>query len=91
MSDYKIENREEVVATLQNRVVENAPLKEIARVYAEAVSSAIASLSDADVVRSIVQANYGDLIEYFSLEIPPAPGETPGSETEGAGGGATAG
>ena len=73
MSDYKIDNREEVSQVLQSRVVENAPLREIIRVYAEAVSAAVSQLSDADLVRSIAQANYVDILEAFSLEVPPAP------------------
>ena len=51
MSDYKIENREEVVNILTSRVIENAPTRELLRVYSEAVQAAIANLSDADVVR----------------------------------------
>ena len=81
MSDYTISDRETVVNTLQSRVVENAPLREIIRVYAEAVSAAVANLSDADVVRSIQAAGYTDIIEAFELEVPAAE-ETPVSETE---------
>ena len=75
-------NREQVVNTLQSRVVENAPLREIIRVYAEAVSSAVSQLSNADVVRSIAAAGYTDILEAFSLEVPPAAEETPVSEAE---------
>jgi hypothetical protein len=66
-------NREEVVNALTSRVIENAPLRELIRVYSEAVQSAIANLSDDDVIRSIAQAGYVDLLEAFSLEVPPAP------------------
>jgi len=84
MSDYKIENREEVTNVLQSRVVENAPLREIIRVYAEAVNAAVGQLSDADLVRSIVAAGYTDILEAFELEVPAAAEaeETPVSETE---------
>ncbi len=64
-------------------------MRELIRVYSEAVSAAIANLSDADVARSIQAAGYTDIIEAFSLEVPPAPEaeadaseETPVSETE---------
>jgi hypothetical protein len=73
MSDYTIENRQEVVNVLTSRVIENAPLRELIRVYSEAVGAAIANLSDADVVRSISQAGYTDILETFNLEVPPAP------------------
>jgi len=72
MSDYTIENKETVVNTLVSRVIENAPLRELIRVYSEAVNSAVAQLSDADVVRSIAAAGYTDILETFSLEVPPA-------------------
>jgi hypothetical protein len=72
MSDYTLENRTEVVNNLTSRVIENAPLRELIRVYSEAVQAAIGNLSDADVVRSISQAGYTDLIESFNLEVPPA-------------------
>jgi hypothetical protein len=72
MSDYTIENRETVVNTLTSRVIENAPLRELIRVYSEAVQSAIGQLSDADVVRSIAAAGYTDIIEAFTLEVPAA-------------------
>jgi len=73
MSDYTIENRQEVVNTLTSRVIENAPLRELIRVYSEAVQAAVGQLSDADVARSIAQAGYTDILEAFSLEVPPAP------------------
>ena len=72
MSDYSLENREQVVNTLTSRVIENAPLRELIRVYSEAVQAAIGQLSDADVVRSIAAAGYTDIIEAFTLEVPAA-------------------
>jgi hypothetical protein len=72
MSDYSIENRQEVTNVLVSRVIENAPLRELIRVYSEAVNAAVAQLSDADLVRSVVAAGYTDILETFSLEVPPA-------------------
>ena len=61
-------------------------MRELIRVYSEAVQSAIGQLSDADVVRSIAAAGYTDIIEAFTLEVPAAAEadaeETPVSETE---------
>jgi hypothetical protein len=73
MSDYTLENRETVVNTLTSRVIENAPLRELIRVYSEAVQAAVAQLDDADVVRSIAAAGYNDILEAFELEVPEAP------------------
>lgn len=77
-----MDNRTEVVNVLTSRVIENAPLRELIRVYSEAVQSAIAQLSDDDVIRSIAGAGYTDIIEAFSLEVPPAPETTEGGEGE---------
>jgi len=79
MSDYTLENREQVVNVLTERVISNAPIRELLRVYSEAVGAAIANLNDADVVRSIQAAGYGDIIEAFNIAEPAAPegeGET---------------
>ena len=70
MSDYTLENRETVVNTLTSRVIENAPLRELIRVYSEAVQAAVAQLDDADVVRSIAAAGYTDILEAFELRLP---------------------
>jgi hypothetical protein len=83
MSDYTVENREEISTVLLERVVSNAPIRELLRVYSEACQAAIAGLSDADLVRSIIQAGYTDILEAFSLEVPPAPEATEGESTEG--------
>ena len=82
MSDYSIENRQEIVNVLTSRVIENAPLRELIRVYSEAVGAAIANLSDADVVRSIAQAGYTDILEAFELTVPEASEEAPAAEGE---------
>jgi len=70
MSDYTIEKREELSNTLISRVVENAPLREIVRVYSEAVNAAVGQLSDADLARSVAAAGYTDILEAFNLEVP---------------------
>ena len=72
-----MENREEVVNVLTSRVIENAPLRELIRVYSEAVQAAIGNLSDDDVIRSIAAAGYTDILESFNLEVPPAPEAAP--------------
>ncbi len=82
MSDYTVENRQEVSNVLLSRVVENAPCRELLRVYSEAVTAALQGLSDADLVRSIAQAGYTDILEAFELEVPPAPEATEAPEGE---------
>jgi hypothetical protein len=47
-------------------------VRELIRVYSEAVQAAIGNLSDDDVIRSIAQAGYTDILEAFSLEVPAA-------------------
>jgi hypothetical protein len=65
-----MENRETVVNTLTSRVIENAPLRELIRVYSEAVQAAIAQLSDDELIKSIATAGYTDILEAFELELP---------------------
>ena len=77
----ELQNRETVVNTLVSRVIENAPLRELIRVYSEAVQAAVANLSDDEVIRSIAAAGYTDILEAFELEVPETE-ETPVSETE---------
>jgi hypothetical protein len=77
-----MENRQEVVNVLTSRVIENAPLRELIRVYSEAVQAAIGNLSDEDVIRSIAQAGYTDILEAFNLEVPEAPAEEAAPEGE---------
>ncbi len=48
-------------------------MRELIRVYSEAVQAAVANLSDADVARSIQAAGYQDILEAFEIEVPPAP------------------
>jgi hypothetical protein len=72
MSDYTLENRQEVSNILLERVISNAPVRELLRVYSEAVTAALEGLSDADLVRSVAQAGYADILEAFSLEVPEA-------------------
>ena len=73
------ENREEVQNALVARVIENAPLRELIRVYSEAVTAAVSNLSDDDLGRSTAQAGYTEIIEHFGLEIP---ADAEGGESE---------
>jgi len=78
------DNRETIVNTLTSRVIENAPLRELIRVYSEAVQAAIGNLSDDDVIRSIAAAGYTDILEAFELEVPAsAEGEGEATPVEG--------
>ena len=47
-------------------------MRELIRVYSEAVQSAISNLDDADVIRSIAAAGYNDILEAFELTVPEA-------------------
>jgi len=77
------ENREEVQNALVARVIENAPLRELIRVYSEAVTAAVTNLSEDDLVRSISQAGYADIIEHFELEVPADPETEVSAQVEG--------
>lgn len=59
-------------------------MRELIRVYSEAVQAAIGQLSDDDVIRSIAQAGYVDILEAFELSVPEASEEAPAAEGEAA-------
>jgi hypothetical protein len=60
-----IKNREELLGPLVSRIVENAPINEVVRVYGEAVTAAIGKLEDSELVEYMGRAGYDDLIEAF--------------------------
>lgn len=62
-----IENRTEIVNEVVSRVINNAPVAEVLRVYSQAVQAAVDELSDEDFLESILKAGYTDLIEKYSL------------------------
>jgi len=64
------ELREVFINALVSRVVENAPLRELIRVYSEAVTAAVNPLEDEAVLTSAMQAGYGDLLNQFNIPIP---------------------
>jgi hypothetical protein len=78
-----MDNRTEIVNVLVSRVIENAPLRELIRVYSEAVQAAVANLSDDDVIRSIAAAGYTDILEAFELTVPEASAEEEATPVEG--------
>jgi hypothetical protein len=57
-------------------------VRELIRVYSEAVQAAIGNLSDDDVVRSIAAAGYADILEAFNLTVPEAPEASEAAEGE---------
>jgi hypothetical protein len=65
-----VNNREELFPILVSRVVENAPVKELLRVYGEAVTAAIQNLDDDQLVQAMENAGFSDLIAAFTdIEI----------------------
>ena len=66
----ELQNREGLVAELTGRVIENAPLRELVRVYSEAVQGALTNLSDAELVQSIDQAGYVDILTAHDISVP---------------------
>jgi hypothetical protein len=67
------ELREVFINALISRVVENAPLRELIRVYSEAVSAAVRPLEDEALLISAAQAGYTDLLEQYNIPFPGTP------------------
>lgn len=65
-----LENRETVQGVLVAKVIEDAPVREVIRVYSEAVTAAVNKLSDDDLVRSIAAAGYTQILDHFGMEVP---------------------
>lgn len=64
-----IENRTELVSETISRVINNAPVSEILRVYSLAVQNEIDKLDDEGLISALETAGYVDLIEkYTSME-----------------------
>jgi hypothetical protein len=73
-------NREDVTNVLVSRVTENAPLRELIRVYSEAVQAAVGQMDDDGLIRAIVQAGYPDILEAFGLTMPQEAPAEPAAE-----------
>lgn len=62
----EISNREELVSETISRVINNAPVSEVLRVYSLAVQSELEKLSDEDLLSSLQNAGYLDLVERYT-------------------------
>ena len=67
----KIEKREELTNVLVSRVISNAPVRELVRVYGEAVAAAFNELSVEDLAKSVVDAGYRDLLDLYITDLDP--------------------
>lgn len=61
-----IENKAQFVSEVISRVINNAPVSEVLRVYSLSVQAAIEELSDEDLLESVLKAGYTDLLEKYS-------------------------
>jgi len=67
MASKSIENRNELIDILVSRIAENAPVKELIRVYCEAWTANLKELDDGDLIQGILNAGYLDIMERFNL------------------------
>lgn len=61
-----IENKSELINETISRVVNNAPVSELLRVYAETLRSHVESLSEEDLVASLRNAGFLDLLTKYA-------------------------
>lgn len=61
----EISNKEGLIGETVSRVINNAPVSELLRVYAESLRAHISGLSDEELIQSIQNAGYEDLIEEY--------------------------
>jgi hypothetical protein len=64
----KIKDKEELLGPLVSRIVENAPINDVVRVYGEAVTAAIVKLEDEELIGYMTNAGYTDLVEAYTEE-----------------------
>lgn len=62
----EITDREGLVAETISRVINNAPISEILRVYSLAVKNELDKLSDDELMSSVNTAGYSDLVEKYA-------------------------
>lgn len=63
------EARKELTNEVVSRVLNNAPVSEVLRVYSLSVQSALEGLSEGDLFESLLKAGFTDLVEkYGNLE-----------------------
>lgn len=67
ISETAIENKEQLISDLVSRVAENAPVKELIRVYCEALAANLRDLNDSDLIHGILNAGYVDIMETYNL------------------------
>jgi hypothetical protein len=60
------ETRESLTNEVISRVLNNAPITEVLRVYSLSVQSGLESLSEGDLLESILKAGYTDILEKYS-------------------------
>ena len=63
-----ISNKDDLINDTVSRVVNNAPVSELLRVYAESLKVHIGGLSDEQLMESLQNAGYTDLIEQYFTE-----------------------
>jgi hypothetical protein len=60
------ETRENLTNEVISRVLNNAPITEVLRVYSLSVQSGLESLSEGDLLESVLKAGYTDILEKYS-------------------------
>lgn len=64
------EIREIFVQRLIERMIQDTPLSEFVRVYAESVKDALGQVDDDQLLFSAANSNYADLLTEFNLTVP---------------------
>lgn len=58
-----IENKDDLINETISRVVNNAPIREMLRVYNESLRAHISTLTDEELIQALANAGYEDLLE----------------------------
>lgn len=69
----EIQNRADLVNETIGRVINNAPVSEVLRVYSLALQAELDGMTDDELLSSLLTAGYNDLIEKYSSGESEAP------------------
>lgn len=61
----KIKDRENLIKEIASMIVSNTPVREVLRVYSQALDHELNSLSDEDLIEQLKQAGYTEFVNQF--------------------------
>ena len=61
-----IENRKELESEVVSRILNNAPVSELLRIYSLSLQASLSDLDDADFLQAVLNSGFTDLLEKYT-------------------------